>query len=148
MPNITYDILNGNLNDEYYNLIDAIKKSPKNTDHMIVYRGLSINIDTKIGDIYYHKTPLWTTFHETYAKKFQKNTKQCYTIPNSFFMNDNSTKSGNLLKIYIPPGSNYLERILCIEFNSLQSEIIFGPSKLYIDNIYNNIIETTLIIDE
>lgn len=74
-------------------------------------------------------------------------TSKCYGSGSTDFRGINAKIKGCLLKINVPAGTNYYERIMSFDFapTSYKSEIILNPSKFRIDRINNSFIEMTMI---
>lgn len=146
LPNITSEIISGETPKEYLNLKQIINTSPITTENMIIFRGLSINLNIKEGDIFYHKNFIWGSFHKNYAEMFMYDTSNCYQN-NMGFNGISKKKKGCLLKINIPKNINYFERIINIDFapNDTKSEIILNPCYLKVEFIHDDCIEMTIV---
>jgi hypothetical protein len=144
LPYITNKILSGKSPDIYLKFINIIKNSCSLPYDVVVYRGLSINLNLKNGDIYNHKTLLWSSFHQRYANKFTNNTLDCYS---STGFKGIKSSNGILMKIKIKKGTKCFQRCINPDYTRIdyKSELIFLPCKLKCIKIYNNIYEMLYI---
>ena len=88
LPDITNKALSGLIDlkqevekedDVYEKLSNVIKNGMKSLQDMIIYRGISCLLDVKIVEIFDHKTFIWASFHESYARKFMYDTRNVIT---------------------------------------------------------------------
>ena len=146
LPDITEEILYGIRPKIYHRMVSMINKSPKLDTSLILYRGLSINLDLKEGDIYDHRPFIWCSFHQSYAKCFMYDTSDCYD-KYGFQGSKGRRDNGCLLEIHVPKNTPYYERPINPDFApcDFKSEIILIPSKLKIDKILGNNIVCSLM---
>ena len=145
LPHITKAVLNGKVDDTYNNFYQIIKNGMQSKQEMIIYRGICCDLKLNVGEIFDHKTFIWGSFHESYARKFMYDTSKCYDAKD--FQRVDYSKKGVLLKIKVPIGIPYFERIVPIDFapHEPKSEIILLPSQLQVDKIEGDIIHLTVV---
>lgn len=137
IPYITKDILNGKFPSEFTNLVNVISNGMVTQTPMIIYRGLSVDLELKKNDIFDHKNPLFCSFHKHYATTYIQDVHNMHNINNK----------GNLLKINVPVGTKFVERNIKIDFmpHYPHSEIIFGPCKLQVISIIDKQVNLTIV---
>lgn len=154
LPSITNKIILNNYsdNDDMYvlsNLLNCLKLAPKLTIPIIVYRGLSKELNmSKNNNMFEHTTPLWCSFHIDFANQFSYDTSQCYNN-NGFndFNGINYNQKGIILKINVPMSVPCFERFMIYDLtpHDTYSEVILLPGLLKINHYNNNIIECDYI---
>ena len=122
---------------------NSIKKSPILNYDFFVYRGINTYLHVNIGDIIENKGFLYTSLHKTYAKEFMNNTTKCYEKGDLSFKKMILKKhgEGTICKIYVPPGSHYIEKNINFNYTHTlpRSELIFDKGcKLNVISVSNN----------
>lgn len=146
LPFITNEILI-NKNIDIY-LLNCLKQAPKLINDIIVYRGISVPLKiSEFNNTFEHITPLWCSFHSTYAKNFIYDTSQCYDTYIFDHYNINFSQKGMLLKIHVPIGTPCFERVMPYDLHpwEVTSEIILLPGLLKIINSDKYIINCNYI---
>jgi hypothetical protein len=121
-----------NNKSEYINLInefnDFIVKSPVLTKPFVVYRGLDVKLDVKLGDILRNLGFIFASLDRKSAEFYLQNTANCYqNYGNDVGKAIKSLNGKTLFKINIPSGTHFIDSSYydhSIQY--LVSEIIFS----------------------
>jgi len=120
------------------NIKKLISNAPSCAHDIIVWRGIDIRLDVKMGDIIDHPTFIWASVHKRNAMKYLEDTRDCYSESGIIVTNSHPSQSSTLFKILVPAKTSCIDISNSFDFNvyDCQSEILLNKGyKLLITNV-------------
>lgn len=121
------------------NKVDSyIRQSPTLDQELALWRGVSIPLDYRKGEIMKDQGFIWTSLDKNYARVFSENdTSACYSLEGSKLRIDLSQSvpcsEGTLIKILIPPKTHLMDLSYYNHmFQEITSEIVLPASSEFI----------------